>query len=108
MRHVVGRIFARFPQTPAGPFVWLRWCGSPAQRPAVRGRWLVWQVPYLPLLEHLGLANLTTVAGSGPAGSRVNWAWDELVLACDLVARNGWKSLAKNDLRVAALSAFLR
>ena len=63
---------------------------------------------YLPLLEHLGLANLATVAGSGPAASRVNWAWDELVLACDLVARNGWKSLPKNDLRVSGLSAFLR
>jgi hypothetical protein len=63
---------------------------------------------YLPLLEHLGLANLTTVAGTGPTVTRVNWAWDELVLACDLVARNGWKSLPKDDLRVSALSAFLR
>ena len=59
-------------------------------------------------MEHLGLANLATVADSGPAASRVNWAWDELVLACDLVARNGWKSLPKNDLRVSGLSAFLR
>jgi len=54
------------------------------------------------------LAALTTVAGSAIPASRVNWAWDELVLACDLVARNGWKSLPKNDLRVSALSAFLR
>ena len=30
------------------------------------------------------------------------------MLACDLVARNGWKSIPKNDLRVSALSAFLR
>ncbi|MGD1172161.1 HNH endonuclease [Mycobacterium seoulense] len=63
---------------------------------------------YLPLLQHLGLANLTTVTGSGPTATRVNWAWDELVLACDLVARNGWKSLPKDDLRVSALSALLR
>lgn len=62
----------------------------------------------MPLLEHLGLANLTMAAGSSPAVSRVNWAWDELVLACDLVAFNGWKSLSKNDLRISALSAFLR
>ncbi len=63
---------------------------------------------YLPLLQRLGLAKLTTVTGSGLAVTRVNWVWDELVLACDLVARNGWKSLPKNDLRVSALSAFLR
>ena len=63
---------------------------------------------YQPLMEYLELAAITTVAGSAIPASRVNWAWDELVLACDLVARNGWKSLPKNDIRVSALSAFLR
>lgn len=48
-----------------------------------------------PLLQHLGLVDLTTVTGSGSTVTRVNWVWDELVVACDLVARNGWKSLAE-------------
>jgi hypothetical protein len=63
---------------------------------------------YQPLLEHLELAALTTVTGDPATPSRVNWAWDEVVLACDLVSRNGWKSLPKNDLQISALSAFLR
>jgi 5-methylcytosine-specific restriction protein A len=63
---------------------------------------------YLPLLEHLELAALTAVTGDLATPSRVNWAWDEVVLACDLVSRNGWKSLPKNDLQISALSAFLR
>jgi hypothetical protein len=58
---------------------------------------------YQPLMEHLELAAITTVAGSAIPASRLNWAWDELVLACDLVARNDWKSLRKNDLRISAL-----
>jgi hypothetical protein len=61
----------------------------------VIGRLIGDEPGYQPLLEHLGLADLTTVTGSAPPASRVNWAWDELVLACDLVARNGWKSISK-------------
>ena len=36
------------------------------------------------------------------------WAWDELVLACDLVARNGWKWLNATDRRVIELSELLQ
>jgi 5-methylcytosine-specific restriction protein A len=36
------------------------------------------------------------------------WAWDELVLACDLVARNGWHWLSSTDDRVRELSDLLQ
>lgn len=36
------------------------------------------------------------------------WAWDELVLACDLVVQNGWRGLESNDPRVVELSALLQ
>lgn len=36
------------------------------------------------------------------------WAWDEIVLACDLVARNDWRGLTANDERVIELSRLLR
>ncbi|MER7541550.1 HNH endonuclease [Spirillospora sp. NPDC127506] len=36
------------------------------------------------------------------------WAWDELVLACDLVADNGWKDLYPPDPRVMELSDLLQ
>lgn len=37
-----------------------------------------------------------------------DWAWDELVLACDLVVRNGWKGFDANNQEVAELSRLLQ
>lgn len=37
-----------------------------------------------------------------------DWAWDEIVLACDLVARNGWQQLAAEDPQVIQLSNLLQ
>lgn len=37
-----------------------------------------------------------------------DWTRDEVILACDLVARNGWRALSATDDRVVELSAFLR
>jgi 5-methylcytosine-specific restriction enzyme A len=36
------------------------------------------------------------------------WAWDELVLACDLVADNQWRGLTNTDQRVQDLSNLLQ
>jgi 5-methylcytosine-specific restriction protein A len=36
------------------------------------------------------------------------WTWDEIVLACDLVAANRWRALDANDPRVRDLSALLQ
>lgn len=36
------------------------------------------------------------------------WEWDEILLACDLVAQNNWKELRQNDREVIELSEFLR
>lgn len=36
------------------------------------------------------------------------WDWDELVLACALVASNDWKELRENDMRVMELSDLLQ
>lgn len=50
------------------------------------------------------------VPSSPPGSSRRNpaWAWDEVVLACDLVMRNSWHGLEATDPRVIELSALLR
>jgi 5-methylcytosine-specific restriction enzyme A len=37
-----------------------------------------------------------------------DWAWEEIVLACDLVVQNGWKQLAEDDPQVAELSGLLQ
>jgi 5-methylcytosine-specific restriction enzyme A len=37
-----------------------------------------------------------------------DWERDELILACDLVVRNGWRQLAATDPQVIELSEFLR
>jgi len=37
-----------------------------------------------------------------------DWAWEEIVLACDLVVRNDWKQLAEDDPQVAELSELLQ
>ncbi|WP_406266432.1 HNH endonuclease [Actinacidiphila glaucinigra] len=36
------------------------------------------------------------------------WTRDELILACDVVARNGWKELNAEDPRIAELSEYLQ
>ncbi|UOT02127.1 HNH endonuclease [Rhodococcus opacus] len=38
----------------------------------------------------------------------LDWLRDELILACELVADNGWKALRANDSRVIALSELLQ
>jgi predicted HNH restriction endonuclease len=63
---------------------------------------------YRPLLDRLGLSSLLTASAGSNKATRVNWSWDELVIACDLIASNNWESIQKKDLRVAALSEFLR
>lgn len=42
------------------------------------------------------------------ARKRLDWEWDEIVLACDLVMRNGGRSLDHEDTRVVELSDLLR
>jgi 5-methylcytosine-specific restriction enzyme A len=37
-----------------------------------------------------------------------DWEWDEIVLACDLVARNGWQQLPAENLQVIELSRLLQ
>ncbi|WP_416975724.1 HNH endonuclease [Streptomyces sp. 4F14] len=36
------------------------------------------------------------------------WTRDELILACDVVARNGWQGLSASDARIGELSEFLQ
>lgn len=44
-----------------------------------------------------------------PGGARrIDWAWEEIVLACDLVAQNGWRQLDEGDPRVRELSGLLQ
>ncbi|MCY9786685.1 HNH endonuclease [Nocardiopsis sp. EMB25] len=42
------------------------------------------------------------------SGRSPNWAWDELVLACDLLAKHGWKTLDTSRSEVVALSELLQ
>lgn len=37
-----------------------------------------------------------------------DWAWDEIVLACDLVRQNGWRALPAENPQVIELSALLQ
>jgi 5-methylcytosine-specific restriction enzyme A len=39
---------------------------------------------------------------------RIDWEWEEIVLACDLVAQNDWRQLDANDPRVQELSGLLQ
>jgi 5-methylcytosine-specific restriction protein A len=61
-------------------------------------------------LELTGLGNTDTGVGAAVAGPGRDpaWAWDELVLACDLVARNGWHELPSENPSVEELSELLR
>lgn len=36
------------------------------------------------------------------------WVWDELVLVCDLVMKNGWREMASESAAVRELSDLLR
>jgi 5-methylcytosine-specific restriction protein A len=40
--------------------------------------------------------------------AQLAWTWDELVLACSLLARNAWHELPATDSRVVELSHFLK
>lgn len=40
--------------------------------------------------------------------ARIDWAYDEVVLAADLVARNGWQGLRATNPKVVELSQLLR
>lgn len=40
--------------------------------------------------------------------ARLDWTYEEVVLAADLVARNGWQGLRANNPKVVELSALLR
>lgn len=42
------------------------------------------------------------------ASRNPKWTRDELILACDLVVRNGWEGLAAEDPRIVELSALLQ
>lgn len=39
---------------------------------------------------------------------RIDWEWEEIVLACDLVYQNGWRQLDASDPRVRELSGILQ
>jgi len=60
-----------------------------------------------PAAELLAAVGLDPVPETGPA-PRLDWTWDELVLAGDLLARNAWHELPDTDPRVIELSAILR
>lgn len=52
---------------------------------------------------------LAAVGLPAPSGTaRLNWVWDELVLACDLLVQNDWHELPAEDPRVVELSALLQ
>jgi 5-methylcytosine-specific restriction protein A len=62
-----------------------------------------------PLINRLNFGDLgVTVEPPRTSTQRIRWAWDELVLACDLLAQNNWQRIPEDDLRVATLSQFLR
>lgn len=44
----------------------------------------------------------------GAARRNPDWEWDETVLACDLVAQNGWQALPPEDQRIVELSRLLQ
>ena len=39
---------------------------------------------------------------------RLDWVWEEIVLACDLVAQNGWRQVDAHNQQVAELSELLQ
>ncbi len=63
--------------------------------------------PGQPMDELLAAVHLAPTPGAAP-GARLDWTWDELVLACDLLPANGWHELPVTDQRVLELSSLLR
>lgn len=61
-----------------------------------------------PTDELLAAVGLGPAAGAKPGARSPKWAWDELVLACDLLARSGWHELSDTDPQVVELSALLQ
>ncbi|MCM6775322.1 hypothetical protein NDR87_16415 [Nocardia sp. CDC159] len=60
-------------------------------------------------LRALGFEVSNGITSADEDGRRPpTWVWDELVLACDLTASNGWHELDVNDPRVVELSELLR
>jgi hypothetical protein len=55
------------------------------------------------------LPNATAYHRDMPDGPhRIDWEWEEIVLACDLVEQNGWRQLDASDPRVRELSSLLQ
>jgi 5-methylcytosine-specific restriction protein A len=48
------------------------------------------------------------IRASGDSVRSPDWAWDELVLACALVHRNGWREVKRTDQRALELSDMLQ
>jgi hypothetical protein len=62
-----------------------------------------------PVAKRNALPNATAYHRDMPDGPRrIDWEWEEIVLACDLVAQNGWHQLDESDPRVQELSGLLR
>jgi 5-methylcytosine-specific restriction protein A len=57
-----------------------------------------------PTTDLLTAVGLEAIAST----TRLDWTWDELVLACDLLATNNWHELPDTDPQVIALSSLLR
>jgi hypothetical protein len=60
------------------------------------------------LIDWSAAVGLDPAARTITSGARLNWTWDELVLACDLLAQNNWHELPDTDERVIELSGLLR
>ncbi|MGI5499356.1 HNH endonuclease [Lentzea sp. CA-135723] len=64
--------------------------------------------PATKAMELVGLDGIDQVTEGTQPGRDPAWAWDELVLACDLVARSEWHELPAEHPEVAELSALLQ
>lgn len=51
---------------------------------------------------------MLTIGNMAEGRRAPDWAWEEIVLACDLVVQNGWKQLAEDDPEVTELSGLLQ
>ncbi|MEU9842855.1 HNH endonuclease [Actinomadura sp. NPDC048032] len=59
-------------------------------------------------LAAVGAHDLVSRSNVVPRKRNPNWTWDEVVLACDALARNNWKPLEDTDPRAVELSRILR
>jgi 5-methylcytosine-specific restriction protein A len=72
-------------------------------------RRLGWTAGEQPVAKRNALPNATAYHQDMPDGPRrIDWEWEEIVLACDLVAQNGWRQLGAGDPRVRELSGLLQ